>query len=245
MKNYHGKTKLYMCLHMLWMCLVLTACQSSVSESTESTPDGNTKNLTIEPPEITESTEPEIEETVNAREEEKTNDTVYTKPPVMTIKYGNQTLSIPAFSYEWHYQVSEEEDTWSGGVADAAHPLDQNFSDRILYLNPANSVHEVSMEFDITPASIEVLTYWPAPVGADALPHQSMPAPKEEIDYDSGIRYDNTADIIDPNVFLAFEGQYIYEIYAAFEAEKYHGGAYYTVLIKDDSDSVTASEVEE
>lgn len=149
--------------------------------------------------------------------------------------------TAPAYSHEWYYQVSEDVDNWSGGVADAAHPLDQNYFDRIIYLDPANSVHEVSMNFEITPASIEVLTYWPAPVGADALPHQSMPAPDEEMDYDSGIPYDNTADIAHPNVFLAFEGRYIYEIYATFESDKFHGGAYYTVLIKDDSDSVTAS----
>lgn len=217
MKYYPRIAKFYMCLQILGICVILTACQSSVSESPEQ----------------------ESEETIHLYKEPKKGDTVYSEPPVMTINYENQTLSIPAFGYEWNYQVSEEEDLWSGAVADAAHPLDQDYFDRIIYLDPANSVHEVSMNFDITPTSIEVLTYWPAPVGADALPHQSMPAPEEEVDYDSGIPYDNTADIIDPNVFLAFEGRYIYEIYATFEAEKYHGGAYYTVLIRDDSDSVT------
>lgn len=240
-----GKVRCWVIVHMLGLCVMLTACQNSVSESSENSYGSDTYNPTDEITEVAESTEPEREETVSTREEEKTDDTVYTEPPVMTISYGNQTLSIPAFSYEWNYQVLEEEDTWSGAVADAAHPLDQNFYDRILYLNPANSVHEASMNFDITPTSIEVLTYWPAPVGADALPHQSMPAPKEEIDYDSGIPYENTADIINPNVFLAFEGKYIYEIYATFEADKYHGGAYYTILIKDDSDSVTSSVAEE
>lgn len=223
MKEHFSKIKFGICFSLLGMCLFLTACQSWASESAK----------------------PETQKAVSLQKEEKTDDTVYTEPPVMTISYGNQTLSIPAFGYEWNYQVSEEDDTWSGSVADAAHPLDQNYTDRILYLDPANSVHEVSMNFKITPASIEVLTYWPAPVGADALPHQSMPAPDEEIDYDSGIPYGNTADITDPNVFLAFEGRYIYEIYATFEADKYHGGAYYTVLIKDDSDSVTASVEEE
>lgn len=245
MKNNCKKIKCWMIVNILGTCIMLTACQDSVLDTDENSSVIDTSNPTEKTVEIAESVKSETEESVSSPEEKNTDDTVYTEPPVMTINYEDQTLTIPAFGYEWNYQVSEEEGLWSGAVADAAHPLDQNFSDRIIHLDPANSVHEISMNFEITPNSIEVLTYWPAPVGADSLPHQSMSAPEEEVNYDSGIPYENTADITDPNVFLAFDGQYIYEIYAMFEADKYHGGAYYTVLITNDSDSVTASVVEE
>lgn len=177
-------------------------------------------------------TESGEESPVNAH---TTDTTLYTEPPVMSVCYGDQAVSISPGSYEWNYHVSG--DTWSGVVSDAPHPLDQNYTDRILYLDPAQSVHEFTVNFDITPTSVEILTYWPTP--ADAPAHQSLPAPKEEIDYNSGIRYGHTADLLSPNAFLAFNGSYIYEIHASFETDTYYGDAYYSILIKDASDVIT------
>ncbi len=232
MKIYHNNFKLFLLLSIV-ISLFLTACNSSSVEINE-TSIVETQTDQISSGEQT-VIETENQETVDTVQTDDSSDLLYTKPPTMTINYGDYAVSIDACGYSWFYSDPESEDSEIAIMADSAHPLDQNYSERVITLNLANSIHEISMNFEFSPANIDVITYWPAPNGADALPHQSILAPDEEIDYDSGISYDNTADITASNMFLAFEGNYIYEICATFEADKFHGNAYYTVLIKNDS----------
>ena len=215
----------------VYFAVMLTACQST---SATSDPEAEIDEETITDTDDS-FRETEAEKTAYSNEESEKNNTIYTEPPVMYVCYGEQIVSVFPGSCEWNYQVSG--DVWSGVCADAAHPLDQNYADRILYLDPAQSVHEFTVNFDIAPTTLEILTYWPAPAGTDALPHQSLMAPEDEIDYNSGIRYGHTADLLSPNAFLAFEGAYIYEIYASFKAGTYDGDAYYSVLIQGDADT--------
>lgn len=203
MKINHRNIKLLLLLNIT-ISLFLTSCSGSIAESNEHT-----------------FTEAENQETVDTVQTDNSSDLLYTEPPTMTISYGDSTVSVDACGYSWFYSDPESGDSEIAIMADSAHPLDQNYSERVITLNPENSVHEISMDFDFNPTKINVITYWPAP--------------DEEFDYDSGISYDNTADITTSNIFLAFEGNYIYEICATFEADKFHGSAYYTVLIKDDA----------
>lgn len=230
MKIYHNNFKRFLLLSII-ISLFLTACNSSSVEINE-TSIVETQIDQLSSGEHT-VTEAENQETVDTVQTDNSNDLLYTEPPTMTISYGDSTVSVDACGYSWFY--SESEDSETAIMADSAHPLDQNYSERVITLNPENSIHEIHMDFEFNPAQINVVTYWPAPEGADVSSHQSMPALDEEIDYDSGISYDNTADITASNTFLAFEGNYIYEICATFEADKFHGSAYYTVLIKSGS----------
>lgn len=221
MKTYHNDFKLFLLLSMV-ISLFLTACNGSSIEINE-TSIVETQTDQISSGEQT-VTEAENQETVNTVQTDDSSDLLYTEPPTMTINYGDSTVSLEACGYSWFYSDPESEDSEIAIMADSAHPLDQNYSERVITLNPANSVHEIHMDFEFNPTQIDVITYWPAADGAD-----------EEINYDSGISYNNTADITASNMFLAFEGNYIYEICATFEADKFHGSAYYTVLIKDDA----------
>lgn len=228
--NYR-KMKILLILNILGISLFLTACvDSSIESGKIENSETPMEQITSEEYAITEVENQESSDTVQA---DNSSDLFYTDPPTMTIGYGDYAINVDACGYSWFY--SESEDTETAIMADSAHPLDQNYSERTIILNPANSVHEIHMDFEFNPAQINAITYWPAPEGADYLPHQSMPSPGEEINYDSGISYDNATDITSSNMFLAFEGNYIYEICATFEADRFHGSAYYTVLIRDDA----------
>lgn len=114
-----------------------------------------------------------------------------------------------------NWEVRKDGDMTEAAIYCGAHPLDMDYEEATILLDPEQSLHVLELEFGVKPDFWEVVSMWNA---EDAGNTDA---------YDNGMRYDVTVDFKDDNYMAAWGGDYIYEIRAVWDRETYGGEAYY------------------
>lgn len=145
-----------------------------------------------------------------AEEETAQNIKILTEPPALTVSGGDESITAMRGTYGWNYINDKNQST--GVQADSIHPLDAENEIPSITLQKSDDPEEsglVSLEWEEMPTEIDVTaweTKWGDPQHAESW----------------GV-------LIDGNEFNLKEGDYVYEIKAAWgNKTEYNGTVYYS-----------------